>query len=528
MTAPRRGPGPGHDLQRFQALLAEVSGLELPEARRADLQRAVSRALAATGRDGPDALYRHLREPAGRQALDAFVSDLTIGETHFFRNRPQFEALERHILPELIERRRASRRLRVWSAACSTGEEPYSLAILLERLLPDRAAWDVRILATDINRAALERARRGRYSAWSCRDVPDDVADGFFVRNGPVLEVAGRIREAVSFSYLNLAGDHWPSAGTATLELDLVLCRNVLIYFGDDLTRQIADRLHHALSAGGWLLVAPAELSQTVFANFTVVNLNGAVVYRKPPAQVPGTPDPHPPGLGAPVFSGRVDPHPLGFGAPEREGNPAPGTTAPVVHSPPGGTARAGSGTGGTAPAGSPAGGTDEVERAVGEWRAGRAAEALGRLEAVAEADPADGRAPLLAARFHLDRLEVDRAAWWAEVACQRAPLSAPAHYLRGLALQEAGQLEDALAALRRSVFLDPRSVLGQLALADLLARRGEPGRARGALRAAAALVADRDPAEPVDDHEGLTTGRVRDLVAAQLSRLDTDPEVAR
>jgi chemotaxis protein methyltransferase CheR len=149
-------------------------------------------------------------------------------------------------------------------------------------------------------------------------------------------------------------------------------------------------------------------------------------------------------------------------------------------------------------------------------------------LEAVAEADPADGRAPLLAARIHLDRLEVDRAAWWAEVACQRAPLSAPAHYLLGLAFQEAGQLEDALAALRRTVFLDPRSVLGQLALADLLARRGEPGRARGALRAAAALVADRDPAEPVDDHEGFTTARVRDLIAAQLARLDADPEVAR
>jgi chemotaxis protein methyltransferase CheR len=309
-----------HDLRRFQGLLAEVSGLELPAARRADLQRAVSRALAATGQDGPDALYRHLREPAGRQALDAFVSDLTIGETHFFRNRPQFEALERHILPELIERRRATRRLRVWSAACSTGEEPYSLAILLERLLPDRASWDVRILATDINRAALERARRGRYSAWSFRDVPGDVTDGFFVRHGNSMEVAGRIREAVSFSYLNLAGDHWPSAATATLELDLVLCRNVLIYFGDDLTRQIAGRLHGALSAGGWLLVAPAELSQTVFGNFTVVNLNGAVVYRKPLAPVPGrvaVPVPAPaltPGRPDPRLPGAPDPRPPGSG----------------------------------------------------------------------------------------------------------------------------------------------------------------------------------------------------------------------
>jgi chemotaxis protein methyltransferase CheR len=459
VTEPWQRPGPAHDLQQFQELLQQVSGLELPEARRPDLQRAVNRALVATGLGDADALYRHLRDRAGRPALEAFVGDLTIGETHFFRNRPQFRALERHILPELIERRRGSRRLRVWSAACSTGEEPYSLAILLERLLPDRARWDVRILATDINRAALERARRGQYGTWSFRDVPDDVASAFFVRDGATLEVAGRIREAVSFAHLNLAADTWPSAATATLDLDLVLCRNVLIYFGDDLSHQVAGRLHGALADGGWLLVAPAELSQAVFRHFAVVNLDGAVAYRKPPPAIPTT------------------------------GPPAP---SGVVHSP------------------QPR--PEEAER----------------LEALAEAEPADGRAPLLAARIHLDRLELDRAEWWAGVACQRDPLSAPAHHLRGLALQEAGRLEEALAALRRSVFLDPGSVLGQLALAGLLARLGEPARARGALRAAAAIVDAADPSEPVDGHEELPAGRVRDLIAAQLARLDTNPEVAR
>ena len=121
--SPRHQATPGHDLRRFQSLLREVSGLELPETRRPDLQRAVNRALTATGLADTDALYRHLREGADRPALEAFVGDLTIGETHFFRNRPQFRALERHILPELIERRRDSRRLPVWSAACSTGEE---------------------------------------------------------------------------------------------------------------------------------------------------------------------------------------------------------------------------------------------------------------------------------------------------------------------------------------------------------------------------------------------------------------------
>jgi chemotaxis protein methyltransferase CheR len=473
MTGPRHRSGPGHDLQRFQELLQEVSGLELPETRLPDLQRAVNRALVATGLADADALYRHLRDRAGRPSLEVFVGDLTIGETHFFRNRPQFRALEHHILPELIERRRASRRLRVWSAACSTGEEPYSLAILLERLLPDRARWDVRILATDINRTALERARRGQYGTWSFRDVPDDVASAFFVRHGTTLEVAGRIREAVSFAHLNLAADTWPSAATATLDLDLVLCRNVLIYFGDDLSHQVAARLHGALADSGWLLVAPAELSQAVFRHFTVVNLDGAVAYRKPAPPIPARPS---------VSRSRPEGEPsrvaIGGGA--------------VVHT--------------------PRPGAEEAER----------------LEALAEADPADGRAPLLAARIHLDRLELDRAERWAEVACQRDPLSAPAHYLRGLALQEAGRLEDALAALRRSVFLDPGSVLGQLALAGLLARLGEPARARGALRAAAALVGDGDPSELVDGHEELPAGRVRDLIAAQLARLDPNPEVAR
>jgi chemotaxis protein methyltransferase CheR len=444
VSAPAGRAGPG-ELDRFRELVREASGLELPQARRS-----------------------WPTSPSGRP------------------NRPQFEALERHILPEIIDRRRHSRRLRLWSAACSTGEEPYSLAILVDRLLPDRSGWDVRILATDINRAALERARSGRYGAWSFREVPADVA-AFFVRRDRGVEVAAHIREAVSFAYLNLADDRWPSVVTQTVELDLILCRNVLLYFGDELTRRIAAKLHDALAEGGWLLVAPAELSQDVFRRFAVSNLGGAVAYRKPAAPAPA-------------------PAPAPVPAPARA--PAPAAVGPVVHS-------------------SPAG-PDEMERAVAAWRAGRTEEALGLLEALAEADPADGRAPLLAARVHLDRLELDQAERWADVACQRTPLSAPAHHLRGLALQEAGRLDDALAALRRSVFLDPGSVLAQVALADLLERQGEPARARSALRAAAALLGDGDPGDPVPGHDELAIGRVRELVAARLARLDAGQGAAR
>jgi chemotaxis protein methyltransferase CheR len=509
MTAPRRAPAEP-DLDRFGELVREASGLELPAARRADLRRAVERALAATGLGDAEALHRHLRGAAGRAALDALVGDLTVGETHFFRNRPQFEALARHILPEIIERRRATRQLRLWSAACSTGEEPYSLAILVDRLLPDRSGWDVRILATDINRAALERARRGRYGAWSFREVPPDVADAFFVRREGAFEVAGRIREAVTFAHLNLAEDRWPSAATGTAELDLILCRNVLIYFGDELTCRVAANLHGALGDGGWLLVAPAELSLDVFRRFAVVNLAGAVAYRKPATPARSRPS------GPRHREGTLEPRPPASSPPVGERNPSPGVGQPAVHSPqePSPQER------------SPRERSGEIERAVRDWRSGQAEAALWRLEVLAEAEPADGRAALHAARIHLDRLDLDQAQAWAEAACRQAPLSAPAHYVRGLALQEAGRSEEALAALRRSVFLDPGSVLAQVALADLLARQGEPTRAHSALRAAAALLDQVDGAEPVSD-DGPTAARVRDLIAAQLGRLPGGPDPA-
>src|SRR2546430_14176592 len=106
---------------------------------------------------GPGELYAHLKAGDSAVDLETFVAELTIGETYFFRHRPQFEALERAIVPDLIARRAGERRLRVWSAGCATGEEPYSLAIMLDRLLPDRNSWNVTILATDINRGSLEQ-----------------------------------------------------------------------------------------------------------------------------------------------------------------------------------------------------------------------------------------------------------------------------------------------------------------------------------------------------------------------------------
>ncbi len=143
------------DYARFCNLVRSKSGLQVTEARRTELEQAVLSVLTETGSTNTDGLFSLLTARAGHPALESLIAAMTIGETHFFRNRPQFEALEQRILPDLIAQRRGVRRLRLWSAACASGEEPYSLAILLERLLPDLAEWNILILATDTNRHAL-------------------------------------------------------------------------------------------------------------------------------------------------------------------------------------------------------------------------------------------------------------------------------------------------------------------------------------------------------------------------------------
>jgi len=145
------------EYQLFVNLVRAESGLEIPASRRMVLEKAVRESMAELRLASPGELLHRLNDGTGhRGTVEALVARLTIGETHFFRNQPQFEALRTLVLPNIIKTRRAEKRLRVWSAGCATGEEPYSLAIMIERLLPDIAEWDVRIFATDINRDSLE------------------------------------------------------------------------------------------------------------------------------------------------------------------------------------------------------------------------------------------------------------------------------------------------------------------------------------------------------------------------------------
>lgn len=266
---------------RIWALVRERSGLELKRLRRSDLERALLDAISASGADGLEELYGLMCAEPTSPALQALLDALVIGESHFFRSGPQFNALSARVLPELIAKRRDSRRLRIWSAGCSAGQEPYSVAILLERLLPDIDDWQLLILASDVSRSALEQARRGAYRRWSFREVAPEIERDYFIERGRERELLPRVRRRVSFASLNLADDRYPSPATNTVGMDLVLCRNVLIYFNEAASAGVLRRLGEAVCDGGWLVLGQAEAANATCEGFDARRVEGTILYQK-------------------------------------------------------------------------------------------------------------------------------------------------------------------------------------------------------------------------------------------------------
>ena len=214
------------------------------------------------------------------------MSSVSVGETYFFRDQGQFDLLRLRLLPELIARRNKTRALRLWSAGCSTGEEVYSLAMLVDMLLPERDDWEILILGNDIDPTALEKARRGYFGPWSFRMMPPALQQRYFQKKGDKWVLGERIRRMVTFRPLDLIGGAFP--GGELRDMDLILCRNVFIYFSADAVKAVADKLAASLSEGGYLLAGHTEL-----IGHRVVNLqsrlfaDGVVYQRVAPPPIP-------------------------------------------------------------------------------------------------------------------------------------------------------------------------------------------------------------------------------------------------
>jgi chemotaxis protein methyltransferase CheR len=379
--------------------VAHHAGLAVAN-RREGLEAGIRRAMARAGVKDP---VTYLSVLAGDpDALDDLLEELTVGETYFFREPGHFEFIRRAVLPEF---RRTGKPLRAWSAGCASGEEAYSLAMLfVQEGLGDQC----HLLATDLCRSALERARRGVYRAWSLRGEAAALARPYLEPAGRSFRVAEAVRRTVVFRPLNLALDAYPSASTDTCVMDLILCRNVLIYLSVETVRRVARRLVEALNAGGWLVTASSDPPLADLAPFEVVTAREGVYYRRNPAAA------------APRDARRADKIP----PPVAEPGPAPGPeeSTPVTVA----VLSALTATG--------AGGADLLEEA-------RAALARGEYARALELTDSACEDPVLAA-LHVRAL-ANRDAQEAERACaaaaDRHPLSVELAYLHALLLLDLG-----------------------------------------------------------------------------------------
>ncbi|TAL23054.1 MAG: hypothetical protein EPN99_05005 [Frankiales bacterium] len=418
------------EFARLRELLSRTAGLVFDDSRRESMGYSIGERLRATG-IADVASYLEEVERAGSAERQRLLDEVTIQETHFFRNPPQMRALRVHVLPELIRHADANgRRLRIWSAGCSTGEEPYTIAMMLRELLPSTAGWDVKVIATDISENALRAARAATYGSRAVQlATAAEVARFFVAQSGGRWTVRPEVRELVELRHHNLVRDAPPEP-----VLDLVLCRNVTIYFSRETTRELMGRLHRSLRDGGYLLLGHSETLWQVSEDFRLVALgsgdSAAFVYRR---------------LDEPAAERRAI-------LPDRR-------TLQELPLPP--------------------------ERRVAARRA-RSRVELPRQERVetAEAIPLSSVRDALAAGRYAD------AARLARLAADADPLRSEVHYLLGRALVDSGDDAEALPALRRAVYLDPEAGLAHFLLAGALARCGDRAAAAREYRAAAQTLA--------------------------------------
>ncbi len=267
------------EVERFRTLIGQNLGLQFEDDKLDTLSEVVRDRMDARGCSQFGAYEGQLQGQGRRDELRALAGRLTVGETYFFRYWDHFRAFAQVVLPERIAALRDRRRLHILSAGCASGEEAYSLAMLVRDHLPDREAWDVDILGIDVNPSMIERARRGRYTRWSLRETTAEAQDRNFRADGSQFELDPAVRAMVTFEERNLVNDDaqfWrPGA------FDVVFCRNVLMYFRPAAMRAVVQRIWGSLSPGGFLFMGHAETLRGVTNGFHLRHTHETFYYQR-------------------------------------------------------------------------------------------------------------------------------------------------------------------------------------------------------------------------------------------------------
>ncbi len=397
-------------------------------------------------------------------ALGKVINALTVGESYFFRNRPHFAALRSSILPSLISDAEDRRTLNIWSAGCSTGEEPYSIAMMLHDHFPQTEDWAVSIIATDINTEYLAKARAGVYRKWSMRGVEPQLISRHFDSIGEgIFRLRDYIKRRVSFQRFNLA-DLLDGARPMMGNVDLVLCRNVLIYFPFRTGDRIVAEMLEMIRRGGYLLVGHSE-SFPSLGNFEAINAYATYYYRR-----------------------YVNEQTALFSMPAQATAAIPGLAVRTTFVP------------------SPY-----------------------RISLTPQPDVAQGEPETLDEKIQKARelansgRNNDALAYLGELAETDGRLDYRVHFLFALIADHDGYVSKAADSLKRSIFLNKSFVVGHYYLGVIHQREGDIDDAKRSFKNVLRLLDDLRDNRELEEAEGLTAGRLREIVKSLFDEIDIE-----
>lgn len=265
------------EFRLFRDLIYEECGVSIGSDKKRFLESRLRRRMDDLGLKSGYEYYCLVRQGAGRsQEMPVLLDNLMICETSFFRNPLQFDLLREKVLPEVIEKKKkaGSRILRVWSAGCSTGQEPYSVMIAIKELLGEEDGWAVRVFASDLSFTALERAQLGRYRMDQVKGLDTYLLGKYFKQENGHYEIRESVKKGVIFDYHNLKHDN------GLRGLDMIFCRNVMIYFDTEEQQRLVNRFANCLVPGGYLFLGHAESLQGLSNRFVMLHKNKGIAYR--------------------------------------------------------------------------------------------------------------------------------------------------------------------------------------------------------------------------------------------------------
>lgn len=432
------------EFARFRDFIHQQSGIFLEESKLDSLR--ISLVTRATRLDFSsfDQYYALLVRDIGE--FNELMNLVTINETSFFRFPQQFDALKNRVLPELMSAKpESNRNFRVWSAGCSTGEEPYSIAMTLLDAGIDGLGWKAQVLGTDVSTKALSVGQKGVYGKRAMVNVAKEVVARHFEQVADGYRVGDRARRLVDFGYHNLIKEPYPLSLMGNW--DVIFCRNVTIYFRLDSTRRVISNFYNSLNEGGYLFIGHSETLTSISDQLEPVEVGGVFLYRKPRTKkLFGTPTPRPvepvavkpispaeaqdAGPERPVVSGRVRPR-----------EPVQPDTATAAET------------------------LAEARTCLAE---GRPECVLELVQRVLDRDPNNAEAFLLSAYVHADTADYERAL----EACHRAlainPLLPVARYILGIIYQRQGDTVRAVSELKKTIYIDSEFALAHLNLANI------------------------------------------------------------